>query len=200
MSWVHATAIVDDGVQLGDGTAIGEWTRLCEGARIGRHCRLGQNVFIGGRVAIGDGCHIGNNVSVHDAVVFEAGVQCGPGVVCTSHRRSRALGGVDNERCTLVCRGVMLGANATVLCGVAIGEFAVVGAGSVVTRDVRAFALVMGVPARQVGWISAVGERLALPLVGNASAICSRSGVEYRLIDTELRSSDNWPSNPSRMR
>jgi len=196
---VHPTAIVDDGVQLGDGTVVGEQTKICEGARIGRDCRLGRNVFIEGQVSIGDACHIENDVSIHDAVVFEAGVQCGPGVVCISHRRASLSSGGDEKRFTLVCRGAILGANVSVLNSVVIGDYATVCAGSVVTQDVSAFALVMGVPARQVGWISAAGERLALPLVGSGSVTCSRSGIMYRLVDSEIATSMIRPRKPSRM-
>lgn len=179
---VHPTAIVDPGATVGEGTRIWHWTHVCAGARIGRRCTLGQNVFVGNDVVIGDGVKIQNNVSVYDAVTLEDEVFCGPSMVFTNVYNPRAAIPRKAEyRRTLVRRGATLGANCTVVCGVTIGEYAFVGAGAVVTRDVPDYALVLGVPARLVGWMSRFGERLALPLEGDAEAVCPRTGERYRL-------------------
>ena len=184
---VHETAIVDPGAEVGDGTRIWHWTHVSSGAVIGRDCSLGQNVYVGGRVRIGDGCKIQNNVSVYDGVTLEDGVFCGPSMVFTNVHNPRSdVVRKDEYRPTLVKRGASLGANCTVVCGVTIGEYAFVGAGAVVSRDVKPYALVAGVPARQIGWMSRHGERLDLPVEGSGSATCSTTGEEYRLSDGVL--------------
>ena len=178
----HPTAIIDAGAQIGDGTRIWHWVHVCGGAKIGGQCSLGQNVFVGNRVTIGDNVKIQNHVSVYDNVMLEDEVFCGPSMVFTNVYNPRSAVSRKNDyRDTLVRRGATLGANCTIVCGITVGEYAFVGAGSVVNRDVPAFALVLGVPARQVGWVSRFGERLALPLSGSAEAVCPRSGDRYLL-------------------
>ncbi len=180
--WAHASAVVDDGAQLGDGTRVWHFAHVSSGARIGRGCALGQGVFVGNDVLIGDGVRIQNHVSVYDAVTLEDEVFCGPGVVFTNVLNPRAAVPRKAEyRRTLVRRGATLGANCTVVCGHVIGEFAFIGAGAVVTADVPDHALVVGVPARRIGWISRHGERLALPVSGQGEAACPATGERYRL-------------------
>lgn len=182
----HETAIVDDGARIGTGTRIWHFVHVCAGARIGRGVVLGQNVFVGGRAVIGDDCRIQNNVSVYDGVILGDRVFCGPSAVFTNVVNPRV--GVDRKdqfRDTRVGDGVTIGANATILCGVELGAYAFVGAGAVVTRNVRAHALVVGSPARQVGWMSRHGERLDLPLEGHAEATCPATGVRYALRGSE---------------
>ena len=179
---VHATAIVDDGADLGEGTRIWHWAHVCAGARIGRGCSLGQNVFVGNDVVIGDNVKIQNNVSVYDRVTLEDDVFCGPSMVFTNVVNPRsAVPRKDEYRETLVRRGATLGANCTIICGVTIGRYAFVAAGAVVTRDVPDHALVAGVPARRIGWMSEHGERLDLPSRGEGEAECPATGKTYRL-------------------
>lgn len=179
---VHPTAIIDDGAQIGSGTRIWHWVHICAGARIGRDCSLGQNVFVGNDVIIGDNCKVQNNVSIYDAVELEDDVFCGPSMVFTNVYNPRSAVNRKNEyRRTLVKRGATLGANCTIVCGVTIGEYAFIGAGAVVNRDVKPFALMAGVPARQIGWMSPHGARLDLPLEGPAEAECPQTGIRYRV-------------------
>jgi len=179
---IHSSAIVDAGAVLGAGTRVWHFTHVCAGARIGAACSLGQNVFVGNDVRIGDGVKVQNNVSIYDAVTLEDQVFCGPSMVFTNVYNPRAGVVKKHEyRRTLVRRGASIGANATVVCGVTIGEYAFVAAGAVVNRDVPAYALVAGVPARRIGWVSRHGERLDLPLAGNGEARCPHSGETYLL-------------------
>lgn len=181
---VHATAIVDDGAQIGAGTRIWHWVHVSAGARIGAGCSLGQNVYVGNRVVIGDNVKIQNNVSVYDNVTLEDGVFCGPSMVFTNVYNPRSdVSRKDEYRDTRVKRGATLGANCTIVCGATIGEYAFIGAGAVVNRDVPPFALMVGVPARQVGWMSRFGERLDLPLTGDAETTCPHTGDRYVLRD-----------------
>jgi UDP-2-acetamido-3-amino-2,3-dideoxy-glucuronate N-acetyltransferase len=185
---VHPTAIVDAGAVIGDGTRVWHWVHVSAKAVIGNACSLGQNVYVGNRVRIGNNVKIQNNVSVYDNVTLEDDVFCGPSMVFTNVYNPRsAVTRKDEYRDTLVRRGATLGANCTIVCGVTIGEYAFIGAGSVINRNVADFALMVGVPARQVGWMSRFGERLPLPLVGDGSAVCPHTQDRYVLADGELR-------------
>ena len=184
---VHPSAIVDAGAQIGAGTRIWHWVHVCAGARIGQRCSLGQNVFVGNDVVIGHNVKIQNNVSVYDAVTLEDDVFCGPSMVFTNVYNPRAaVVRKDEYRRTLVKQGATIGANATIVCGHTIGRYAFVGAGAVVQKDVPDFALVVGVPAKQIGWMSRFGERLDLPLHGEAEAVCPHTGDRYRLQDEQV--------------
>jgi len=181
---IHPSAIVDAGAQLGASTRVWHFAHICAGARIGAGCSLGQNVFVGNDVAIGDRVKIQNNVSVYDAVTIEDDVFCGPSMVFTNVYNPRsAVVRKDQYRRTVVRRGASIGANATLVCGVTIGSYAFVAAGAVVNRDVPDFALVAGVPARQIGWISRHGERLPLPLKGGGEARCPYTNDTYVVLN-----------------
>ena len=185
---VHPSAIIDVGARIGEGSRIWHFAHICAGARIGKGVSLGQNVFVGNKAVIGDHCKIQNNVSVYDNVTLEEGVFCGPSAVFTNVYNPRALIERKNEyRDTRVQKGASLGANCTIVCGVTVGEYALIGAGAVVNRIVPAYALMVGVPARQIGWVSEYGEQLSLPLSGNAETTCSHTGQRYVLVDGECR-------------
>lgn len=178
----HPSAIVDDGAQIGADSRVWHFVHVCGGARIGKGVSLGQNVFVGNKVVIGDHCKIQNNVSVYDNVTLEEGVFCGPSMVFTNVYNPRSLIERKSEyRDTRVGKGATLGANCTIVCGVTIGQFAFIGAGAVVNKNVLDYALVVGVPARQIGWMSEHGEQLELPLEGDAAAVCAHSGIRYVL-------------------
>lgn len=179
---VHPTAIVDEGATIGSGTRVWHWSHICAGAVIGAGCSLGQNVFVGNKVAIGNNVKIQNNVSVYDNVTLEDDVFCGPSAVFTNVINPRShIARKSEYRDTIVEKGATLGANCTVVCGVRIGRYAFIGAGAVVTEDVPPFALVVGVPARQVGWMSSYGERIPLPLEGDGEFVCEHSKELYVL-------------------
>ena len=180
---VHSTAIVDAGAQIGAGSRVWHWVHICGQAVIGEKCSLGQNVFVGNRVRIGNHCKIQNNVSLYDNVTLEDDVFCGPSMVFTNVYNPRsAVTRKDEYRDTVVRHGATLGANCTIVCGVTIGEFAFVAAGAVINRNVPAYALMAGVPARQIGWMSEYGERLELPLTGDGQTTCPYTGRVYQLV------------------
>ena len=184
----HASAIVDEGAQIGEGSRVWHFVHVCAGAKIGKGVSLGQNVFVGNQVTIGDHCKIQNNVSVYDNVHLEEGVFCGPSMVFTNVYNPRSLiERKDQYLDTLVKKGATLGANCTIVCGVSIGEYAFVGAGAVVNKDVPAYALMVGVPAKQIGWMSEFGEQLALPLQGEAEVLCEHTGARYVLSGQQVQ-------------
>jgi UDP-2-acetamido-3-amino-2,3-dideoxy-glucuronate N-acetyltransferase len=185
---VHSSAIVDEGAKIGDGSRVWHFAHVCAGARIGEKCSLGQNVFVGNDVVIGNNVKIQNNVSVYDAVTIEDDVFCGPSMVFTNVYNPRsAVTRKDEYRKTMIKKGATLGANSTILCGTTIGEYAFVGAGAVVNKDVPDYALMVGVPAKQIGWMSQHGERLNLPLRGDAETVCEQTGKRYELRDGHCR-------------
>ncbi|UCE88915.1 MAG: N-acetyltransferase [Pseudomonadota bacterium] len=179
--FVHESAYVDEGCEIGAGTRIWHFSHVMPGARIGKKCSLGQNVNVGSRAVIGDNVKIQNNVSVYDDVIIEDGVFCGPSMVFTNVINPRAFIERKTEyKPTVVRRGVTIGANATVVCGNAIGEYAMVGAGAVVTRDIPAHALVVGMPAKRVGWVCRCG--VTLP-EAQGETTCGACGDRYRVND-----------------
>lgn len=174
---IHPSAIIDDGAKIGDNTRVWHWTHVCGGAQIGSSCSLGQNVFIGNDVVIGNNVKIQNNVSIYDAVRLEDDVFCGPSMVFTNVYNPRSAIVRKNEyRQTVVRRGATLGANCTIVCGVQIGEYAFVGAGAVVNRDVKPFELVLGVPAKHSGWMCRCANRLE-----DKSIVHCNCGASYRI-------------------
>ncbi|MCK5310962.1 MAG: N-acetyltransferase [Desulfobacteraceae bacterium] len=185
---VHETAIVDKGTTIGNDTSIWHWVHICKDAVIGEQCSLGQNVFVGNRVVVGNNVKIQNNVSVFDNVTLEDDVFCGPSMVFTNVFNPRSeISRKDEYRSTLVKKGATLGANCTIVCGNTIGEYAFIGAGSVVTKDVKPFALMAGVPAKQIGWMSRFGEKLDLPLKGNAQTRCLNTNDLYQLKNNQVK-------------
>lgn len=180
--FVHETAIVDSGARIGSGTKIWHFSHVLSGAELGERCVLGQNVFIGAGVRIGNGCKIQNNVSVYSGVVLDDDVFCGPSMVFTNVLNPRAhVERKDEFRATHVGRGATIGANATVVCGNNIGAYAMIGAGAVITKDVLEYALMAGIPARRIGWVSRAGERLGPGL------ICARTGDHYSVENERLK-------------
>lgn len=179
--FIHETAVVDAGCSIGEKTKIWHFTHVLANSRIGARCSIGQNVSVGPDVKIGNGCKIQNNVSVYKNVTLEDDVFCGPSMVFTNVLTPRAfVERKDEFGDTLVKKGATIGANATIVCGHTIGEYAMVGAGAVVTKDVAPYALVVGNPARRIGWVSKTGERLGPDLV------CPRTGERYQEINGRL--------------
>ena len=184
---VHETAVIDNGAKIGEGTRIWHWTHVCAKAVVGKNCSLGQNVFVGNKTVIGNNVKIQNNVSIYDSVILEDDVFCGPSMVFTNVYNPRSeVTRKDEYRGTLVKKGATLGANCTIVCGVTIGKYAFVGAGAVINRDVPAYALMVGVPARQIGWMSEYGEQLDLPLSGQGEAKCNHTRRIYHLHNNKL--------------
>ncbi len=185
--FVHDSAIIDEGTRIGKDTKIWHFVHVCSGAKIGKRVTLGQNVFVGNRVKIGNNCKIQNNVSIYDNVYLESDVFCGPSMVFTNVYNPRSEINKKHEyRDTIVQKGATLGANCTIICGVTIGRYAFVGAGAVINSDVKPYALMVGVPAKQIGWMSEFGEQLILPITGNGKVICKHSGIEYKMSDSNL--------------
>ena len=183
---VHPSAVIDSGAKIGDQTKVWHFSHICGGAKLGKHCSLGQNVFIGNDVEIGNNVKIQNNVSVYDAVTIEDDVFCGPSMVFTNVYNPRSLvTRKDEYRKTLIKRGATLGANSTIICGNIVGEYAFVGAGALINKDVPNFALMVGVPVKHIGWMSRFGERLDLPLKGDAEALCPETKEKYILVNGE---------------
>lgn len=184
---VHETAIIDDGAKIGTGSRIWQWVHVCAGAKIGSDVSLGQNVFVGNKVIIGDKCKIQNNVSVYDNVHLEEGVFCGPSMVFTNVYNPRSLiERKDEYQDTFIKKGATLGANCTIVCGITVGKFAFIGAGAVVNKNVPDYALMVGVPSKQIGWMSEHGEKLDLPVLGNAQTTCKHTGQQYQLKNDQL--------------
>jgi len=178
----HETAIIDEDVSIGEQTRIWHFSHIITGSKIGKRCNIGQNVVVGPNAIIGDGCKIQNNVSVYEGIILEDNVFCGPSMVFTNVYNPRCEIPRKNEyRKTLVKQGATIGANATIIGGITIGRYAFIGAGAVVTKDVPDFALMVGNPARQIGWMSRYGERLALPLTGDGEDECPHTGEKYHL-------------------
>lgn len=185
--FVHESSYVDEGAKIGEGTKVWHFSHVSAKAEVGKNVSIGQNVFVGNNVKIGDKCKIQNNVSVYDNVYLEEGVFCGPSMVFTNVYNPRSLIERKSEfRDTFVKKGATLGANCTIVCGVTIGEFAFIGAGAVIKHDVPAYALMVGVPARQIGWMSEFGEKLDLPLAGNHKLTCKNTGSVYILTEGKL--------------
>ncbi len=184
----HETAIVDDGASIGRDCRIWHWVHICPRTTIGERCSFGQNVYVGNEVTIGNGVKIQNNVSVYDNVHLEDDVFCGPSMVFTNVINPRASIERKTEyKKTLVKKGATIGANATIVCGVTLGQYSFIAAGAVVTKDVKSFALMLGVPAIHVGWMSAFGERIDLPISGNGNWLCPNTNEKYILENSQIR-------------
>ncbi len=187
---IHHTAIIDKGAIIGKNCKIWHWTHICGKATIGNFCSFGQNVYIGNNVNIGNYVKIQNNVSVFDNVVLEDYVFCGPSMVFTNVYNPRSkINRKDEFKDTIVKKGVTFGANSTVVCGIEIGENAFIGAGALINKNVKPFALMVGVPGRQVGWMSEYGERIDLPIKGNGTWECKKTNTLYTLKENFLFSS-----------
>jgi len=185
--FVHETSYIDDDVSIGIGTKIWHFCHVLNDCKIGENCSFGQNVVVGPKVNIGNHVKIQNNVSVYEGITLEDGVFCGPSCVFTNVHNPRSKIVRKNEyRKTLVQKGVALGANCTIVCGVTLGKFSFIGAGAVISKDVPDYALMVGVPAKQVGWMSEYGEKLDLPLKGNADTICKHTNQKYQLKDEKV--------------
>ncbi len=185
--YIHPSAIVDKGADIGEGSRVWHFVHICAGAIVGKNVSLGQGVFVGNKVTIADNCKIQNNVSIYDNVHLEEGVFCGPSMVFTNVYNPRSLvNRKDEYKDTIVLKGATLGANCTIVCGVKIGEFAFVGAGALINKDIKPYALVVGVPGKQIGWMSEYGERIPLPLEGKDQFVCKKTGDKYNLIGNIL--------------
>ena len=185
--FVHETSYIDDDVTIGINTKIWHFSHILNDCKIGENCSFGQNVVIGPKVNIGNHVKIQNNVSVYEGVTLEDGVFCGPSCVFTNvHNPRSKIVRKSEYRKTLVQKGVTLGANCTIVCGVTLGKFSFIGAGAVISKDVPDYALMVGIPARQIGWMSEYGEKLDLPLKGNAETICKHTNQKYKLKDDKV--------------
>ena len=180
--FVHETSFIDQSCEIGEGTKIWHFSHIMSNCKIGKKCNIGQNVVVSPDVVLGDNVKVQNNVSIYDNVHLEAEVFCGPSMVFTNVYNPRS--GVERKeeyRDTIVKKGATLGANSTLVCGVTIGKYAFVGAGAVINKNVKAYALMVGVPAKQIGWMSEFGEQLDLPLHGSAKTMCPHTGEIYLL-------------------
>ncbi len=179
--FAHETAFVDEPASIGSGTKIWHFSHVMSGARIGENCILGQNTYVGGKAIIGNRVKIQNNVSIYDSVILKDDVFCGPSCVFTNVNNPRSFVERKSEyEETLIKKGTSIGANATIVCGVTIGEYAFIGAGAVISKDVKPFALMIGVPAVQKGWVSKAG------VVLNEELVCPETGEKYRVINDQL--------------
>jgi len=184
--FVHSSAIIDEGCVIGDGTKIWHFSHIMQGSVVGSNCNLGQNVVVSPKVVLGNNVRVQNNVSIYEGVICEDDVFLGPSMVFTNVINPRSAVSRKNEFMqTLVRKGASIGANATIVCGNEIGEFAFIGAGTVVTKPVAAYALIIGNPGRQTGWMSEYGQKLIFDEKGNA--ICSESGQQYVLKDGKVK-------------
>ena len=185
--FVHETSYVDENVEIGENTKIWHFSHVLNNCKIGNNCSFGQNVVVGPNVNIGNKVKIQNNVSVYEGVTLEDSVFCGPSCVFTNVNNPRSEIIRKNEyKKTLIKKGTTLGANCTIVCGVTIGKFAFIGAGAVISKDVPDYALMIGVPAKHVGWMSEYGKKLDLPLKGNAETICKHTNQKYQLKDNKV--------------
>lgn len=185
--FAHETAIIDQGAAIGKGSRIWHWVHICGGAKIGENCSLGQNVFVGNKVVLGNNVKIQNNVSVYDNIIIGSDVFCGPSMVFTNVYNPRsAISRKTEYRTTVVEDGVTFGANCTIICGITVGRSAFIAAGAVVNKDVPPYALMAGVPAIQIGWMSEYGEQIPLPLEGKGEYRCPQMGLWYRLNGTTM--------------
>lgn len=186
-NFIHNTAVIDKGAVLGHGCKIWHWVHICSNSKIGSNVIMGQNVFVGNNAVIGNNCKIQNNVSIYSNVILEDDVFCGPSMVFTNIDRPRAFIEKKNQFLnTLVEKGATLGANCTIICGNTIGRYAFIAAGSVVTKNVPPYALMVGVPSKQTGWVSKNGEKLNLPLFGDMKIVCQKYGDKYHLKGNRL--------------
>lgn len=184
---IHPSAIVDEGAKIGEGSRIWHFVHVCGGAVIGKNVSMGQGVYVGNKVTIGNNCKIQNNVSIYDNVFLDDDVFCGPSMVFTNVYNPRSS--IDRKaeyKDTIISKGASLGANCTIICGVKIGAYAFVGAGALVNKDIKPYALVVGVPGKQIGWMSEFGEQIPLPLKGKGEYICKKTGQTYVLNDDYL--------------
>ena len=188
---IESSAIVDEGATIGAYTKIWHWVHICSKATIGKNCSFGQNVYVANNVKIGNNVKVQNNVSIYDNVILENDVFCGPSMVFTNVKNPRSKIERKNEyKETLIKKGASLGANSTIICGIFVGENAFVAAGAVVTKNVKSYALVKGVPAKQVGWISEFGENIPLPLNGFGTWECKKMNIKYSLKGSDLFASN----------
>ena len=191
---IHPTAIIDEGAIIGENTNIWHWSHVCNGAKIGKECNIGQNVFISNKAVLGSNVKIQNNVSVYDMVFLEDYVFCGPSVVFTNLKNPRShISRKDQYQKTIVRSGATIGANATIICGVEIGQYSFIGAGSVVTKNVKPFSLMVGVPAISVGWMSKSGDKFELPNNENYEWKCDKTGEIYQYnLETDMVDLITW--------
>ena len=188
---IHETSFIDENVTIGHGTKIWHFSHILKDCKIGKDCNFGQNVVVGPNVIIGDKVKIQNNVSVYEGVTLEDGVFCGPSCVFTNvHNPRSEIERKYEYRKTLVKKGATLGANCTIVCGITIGKFAFIGAGAVISKDVPDYALMVGVPGKQTGWMSEYGEKLDLPLAGTSKTICKHTNQVYVLKDNKVSLKD----------